>query len=628
MKSWLMQTADVWRLLRQLGPYLGTGRGLLIGTLASSLVMVMFEGIGVGLLVPLLSLLLGGPNAVPMRPLQWLQTEFPNHSPAYYVGVCCVAIVVAIALKNGASYVAQIFAARLRRRVATSLRAALFSRLQRASLDLFDRRPTAEIASVFLVETYRTTIAIEAAVGFAQRCGIALFYIAALFYISWPLTSLVVALGLGLASALAAVYRRLGRAGTRLTELNHRLSTVLEQSFAGVRVVRATNAQQAEVARFALVNDAQASGEEETVRAHALLFPLTETFGVMGAMTIVACAYIFFVRPGHMLSSYLLWYGFVLLRLLPLLNTIYSMQGHLFYVCGGIREVERWLSTPIYPERPFGAIDFQGVRASLRLEGVSYSYGTGTEALRDVDFEVRAGQTVAIVGSSGSGKSTLAALLLRLRAPSAGRIAVDGVDYWQFSPESWHRSIALVEQDAFLFHGTLRENVLYGWQDVAEGGARACRRGRESLRDGRRASRPPRDAGRRARRAGVGRPAPADRHRPGDRAQPLDPRARRGHVPPRFGLRTARPAGARQRRARPYHARHRAPPLDHPRRGLDRRIRARAHRRTGDVGDAAGRERRVRAARARPGRLRPGPLCQIRSASCIEFDTRALSRHN
>jgi subfamily B ATP-binding cassette protein MsbA len=469
MKSWWLQSADVWRLLKQLRPYLGAGRGLLVATLVSSFVMVLFEGVGVGLLVPLLSLLLGGEKAVPMRPLQWLQTEFPHHSPAFYVGVCCVAIIVAIGAKNIAAYIAQLFATHLRRRVATSLRAALFERLQRADLDLFDQRPGGEIANIFLVETYRTTIAIEAVVSFVQRVGIAVFYVAALFYLSWPLTSLVVALGLGLGAALGFLYRRLGRAGTRLTDLNHRLTSVLEQSFAGVRVIRATNAQETEIARFREINLEQAASEEEATRAHNLLFPLTETLGVIGAMVIVATAYIFFVRPGHMLSSYLLWYGFVLLRLLPLLNQLYGMQGHLFYLAGGIREVDRWLSTPVYPERPFGTVEFTGLRSALRLEDVTYTYGTGTEALKQVDFQVRAGQTVAIVGSSGSGKSTLASLLLRLRAPTRGRITVDGVDYWQFTADSWHRSIALVEQDAFLFHGTLGENVLYGWQHVTEG---------------------------------------------------------------------------------------------------------------------------------------------------------------
>ena len=119
MKAWLKHLRDFVGLLQHLRPYLGAGRGLLLAVLASSLVITIFEGVGVGLLVPLLSLLLGGEQAKPMRPLQYLQAEFPGHSPAFYVGVCCVAIVGAIAAKNAGGYVSHIFSSRLKRRISS-----------------------------------------------------------------------------------------------------------------------------------------------------------------------------------------------------------------------------------------------------------------------------------------------------------------------------------------------------------------------------------------------------------------------------------------------------------------------------------------------------------------------------
>jgi subfamily B ATP-binding cassette protein MsbA len=468
VKAWFQQLVELRKILQFLRPYLVKQPAILAAVLASALFVMLFEGFGVGLLVPLLNLLLGGERATPMRPIQWLERTLPDHSPAFYVGFVAVSIVGAIAAKNAALYTSLVLAARLKRRIAVRLRDDLFRRLHRADLDLFDRLPGGDLANVFLVETYRTTVAVDAMLALIQRSSIAFFYIVALFLLSWALTTLVVALAVALGSALGFVYARLKSAGVELTDLNHRMAGALGQSFSGVRIVRATHSQERELEQFHALNEAQAGAEERSAEALSLLFPLTETLAVAGAMVIVTCAYIFFVRPGYMLSSYLLAYGFILLRLLPLLNQLYGLHGHLSYLAGGIREVQTWLETPYFPSRPFGTTTFTGLDRELRFEHLTYRYPNGRPALEDVDFVVPVGQTAAIVGPSGAGKSTLANVLLRLRAPSNGRITVDGRDCWEFSPESWHRATALVEQDAFLFHGTLRENILYGCDAVSE----------------------------------------------------------------------------------------------------------------------------------------------------------------
>ena len=142
-----------------------------------------------------------------------------------------------------------------------------------------------------------------------QRTSIAFFYVAALFFLSWPLTTLVVMLAVMLGSTLSFVYGRLksarrGADGSQSPDVEHDRSVL-----PGVRIVRATHSQEREIDQFHALNDAQAAAEQRSAEALSLLFPMTETLAVAGAMVIVTCAYIFLVRPGYMLSSYLLAYG-------------------------------------------------------------------------------------------------------------------------------------------------------------------------------------------------------------------------------------------------------------------------------------------------------------------------------
>src|SRR5262249_54570142 len=109
-----------------------------------------------------------------------------------------------------------------------------------------------------------------------------------------------------------------------------------------------------------------------------------------------------------------------------------------------------------------GKLAFGGVKEAIELRDVSFQYGCRTKVLDGLDLVIPAGRTVAVVGESGSGKATLLKLLMGFHTPTAGAILVDGVDRGDFDLASWRSRIGLVSQDAFVFTGTLRENIALG----------------------------------------------------------------------------------------------------------------------------------------------------------------------
>ncbi len=116
------------------------------------------------------------------------------------------------------------------------------------------------------------------------------------------------------------------------------------------------------------------------------------------------------------------------------------------------------------------------VRGSLEIRSVTFDYGRGEPALRDVSLSIPAGATVGVVGSTGSGKSTLVKLLLRLYEVRTGEILLDGTPIRSLRLGDLRRAIGLVNQDTFLFHGTIRENIEYGSWGASEASIREAAR--------------------------------------------------------------------------------------------------------------------------------------------------------
>jgi len=425
------------------------------------------EAGALGLLGGVVYLIINPANAVMPKSVLWLQEQVGTTDRNQVLLVLAAAAMLGLAAKNTALYTSTRLGGVLKRRVTINLRQSLFERLQSAHLRFFEETKAGEITSAFLNDTARAFTTLETALFATQRGSMALAYLIVLCVLSLPLTAIAIGFAAVVAFPILRVHRGIRDCGASVVTEIRELAAQLSESFAGIRVVRATHAQSEQFGKVDRGNQRSALVEERYIRISGAILPTMETLAAAAGLGILLVASRM-VDQGTMPADQLMTFGLVLMRLLPLVNQLNSLQAALIFQGTSLSALEKWFNLPVYPERAFGKKMFEGVRESIVFEDVKLTYETGKEALRGISFRVPAGQMVALVGASGSGKTSAASLLLRLRAPTSGRILVDGVDYWEFSPASWHRRVAIVEQEAFLFNDTIRANVAFGVPEASE----------------------------------------------------------------------------------------------------------------------------------------------------------------
>jgi subfamily B ATP-binding cassette protein MsbA len=461
LQAWLR---SIWRIgatLHRLLVLVDVGLGPLAILLLALLFTTLLEGLGIGLLVPLFGLIVT-PDEVNTRAMQWMHQLVPGQAPIVYVALFAGSIIVAMGLKNLFSVWTAVRSARLQRDMTVQLRARLLACLEHAPLSVFERTSPGTLASLFGHEVSRTVSALAGALSLVQVTLMGGIYFAMLAWISGSLGLYALACGGAIAAAVRVYSRHLESVGQEVTSSNLRLAARLTETFAGVRATRIAHAECHERTRVEDVSRVQAVAEERHLRSHAALQPMVESLAVVAAMLLVGGAEWWLVVPGRMTPVALMGFGFVLLRLLPLVKSFYGTQAQLLYFAGGADAILEWLRIAQYPTRPFGSRTAGRLERALVIQDLQFAYDPSRPAVTGLSLAIQAHELIAVVGRSGSGKSTLAALLLRLYEPEGGRILVDGCDYWDFSGESWHRFVAFVEQDPFIFNDTVAANVAYG----------------------------------------------------------------------------------------------------------------------------------------------------------------------
>ncbi|MCA9834369.1 MAG: ABC transporter ATP-binding protein [Thermomicrobiales bacterium] len=242
----------------------------------------------------------------------------------------------------------------------------------------------------------------------------------------------------------------------------------IENNVSGIRVVQAFANEDHERALFAVDNKNYRATKLEAYKLMAASMSLNY-IGMRLTQLIVMVAGTYYVIENQITNgefvAFLLLVN-VFFRPIEKLNAVLEIYPK--GLAGFRRYVELIDETPDIQDKP-GAIDAGQLRGDIRFEDVSFGYTPQRTVLNQVNLEIHAGETVAFVGPSGAGKTTISALLPRFYDVTGGRITIDGTDIRDMTVASLRREIGIVQQDVFLFHGSIRENISYGNLGADEG---------------------------------------------------------------------------------------------------------------------------------------------------------------
>ncbi len=241
----------------------------------------------------------------------------------------------------------------------------------------------------------------------------------------------------------------------------------LENSLAGIREVKSFTNEDFEKTRFLAANESFRLARERAFQRMAEYSSGLDFISNMFNIVVLGAGGLY-VNYGIIdladLTAYLMFVNYFLQPIRQLTNFV---QQYELGMTGFERFVHLMDEKSAIVDRP-NAIAPSRVEGHIEIQNVSFEYEDGEEVLRGVNITIRPGETVALVGSSGGGKTTLARLLLRFYDVTSGRILLDGVDIRDIQLNALRQSIGLVQQDVFLFSGTVRENIMYGRPDATE----------------------------------------------------------------------------------------------------------------------------------------------------------------
>jgi ATP-binding cassette subfamily B protein len=371
----------------------------------------------------------------------------------------------------------QRYTGRTAERLLFALRVRIFAHLQRLGIDFYEREMAGRIMTRMTtdVEALSTLLqngVIGAVVNVLTLVGVAVVLVTMNVRLSLATATVFVPLVIATVWFRRASDRAYGTARERIATVNANL----QESVSGVRVAQAYGRQDDNVDEFRRVARGHLDARMRAQRLVATYFPFVELLSEVGAAVVLGVG-ASLVGGGGLTAGELIAFLLYLDQLFSpiqqlsqVFDTYQQARASLTQI-GALLSVEPTVAVPRQP------VDPGPLRGAIRLEGVRFRYDvSGEDALRGLDLEIAPGESVALVGETGAGKSTVLKLVARFYDPTEGRVLVDGHDLTRLDPGSYRRQLGYVPQEAFLFSGTVRDNIAYGRPDASDAEVEAAAR--------------------------------------------------------------------------------------------------------------------------------------------------------
>ena len=395
-----------------------------------------------------------------------MQTYLPQSM--YKTFFIVMAIIAAAYLLNSVLYyVITVIGHRMGVRIEANMREDLFRHVQELSFDFFDRSRTGTLMSRLTSDLFEITELAHHGPENILICTLTIVGATALmFTINWRLALvLVVIFPLCLWFTMKSRVR-MRDANIEVKRKTGVIFSALENGVSGIRTAKAFANEELEQDKFTAANDLYRGAKTGYYKAMGLFMSGMEfTTGIMPVAVIAAGG--FFVMKGQL--DYIELITFTLyvttfvtpVRKLAQFAEIY-MQG----TAGFERFLELMRTEPSITDAE-NAAELTDVRGGIEFENVCFSYDE-TPVLHDISIKLEPGKCLALIGPSGGGKTTMCQLLMRFYEADSGRITVDGRDIRGLTQASLRRNIGMIQQDVFMFAGTIRENIRYGRPDATD----------------------------------------------------------------------------------------------------------------------------------------------------------------